>query len=188
MTDGHHHRRSIRLHGYDYTQAGAYFVTLCAHGRECLFGAVVDGEMRTNPFGQIVDDEWRLSVRLRAEIELDAWVVMPNHVHGIVVIVPAGRGDRPVAPTNGPARGPQPRSLGAFIAGFKSAATKRINEWRQSPGSPVWQRNYYEHIIRNDESLNRIRQYIADNPMHWETDRENPNAASSRPAREAILR
>ena len=68
MTDGHHHRRSIRLHGYDYTQAGAYFVTLCAHGRECLFGAVVDGEMRTNPFGQIVDDEWRLSVRLRAEI------------------------------------------------------------------------------------------------------------------------
>jgi REP element-mobilizing transposase RayT len=197
-----HHRRSIRLRGYDYSQAGAYFVTICAKDRTCLFGEVVDGVMVLNPIGKIVDDEWRLSATLRDEIELDEWVVMPNHVHGIVVIDGCRRddpprtdrrGERPVAPTttdpdptndptrtghapttNGVACGPKPRSLGAFIAGFKSAATKRINELRGSPGIPVWQRNYYERIIRDDGALNRIRQYIIDNPAKWTFGRRPP--------------
>ncbi|HOX47124.1 MAG TPA: hypothetical protein PK668_26255 [Myxococcota bacterium] len=90
-----HHRRSIRLRGYDYTQAGAYFVTVCAKDRENLFGEVVDGAMRLNQIGRIVDDEWRLSATLRDEIEMDDWVVMPNHLHGIVLIDPSRRGDRP---------------------------------------------------------------------------------------------
>jgi REP element-mobilizing transposase RayT len=169
-------RRSIRLTGYDYTQPGAYFVTICTQDRACLSGEVVDGVMVLNAIGQIVDDEWRLSATLRNEIELDECVVMPNHVHGIVVIDTTRRGDRPVAPTtHGVTCGPKPRSLGAFIAGFKSTVTKRINEMRNTPGVSVWQRNYYEHIIRNDESLNSIREYIINNPLQWELDRENPN-------------
>ena len=167
-----HHRHSIRLRGYDYAQTGAYFVTVCAQDRACLFGDVIDGVMRLNDSGRIAADEWTRSGTLRTEIAIDEWVVMPNHVHGIVVITggDARRGDRPVAPTPGP----RPRSLGAMIAGFKSAATTRINEQRGTPGAPVWQRNYYEHIVRDEDDLNRIRQYIRENPAHWASDRENP--------------
>ena len=169
-----HHRRSIRLRGYDYAQAGAYFVTICAKDRECLFGEVVDGEIVLNPIGKIVDDEWRLSATLRDEIELDEWVVMPNHVHGVVVIDTSRRGDRPVgAYSHTPLRSPS-KTVGAMVRGFKSAATRRINELRGTPRVPVWQRNYYEHIIRDDDALNRIRQYIIDNPAQWASDRENP--------------
>ena len=178
-----HHRRSIRLRGYDYSRAGAYFVTMCVQNRACLFGDVVDGQMVVNPLGRIVADEWIKTADIRNEIKLDEWVVMPNHFHGIVWIIhgtptPGNgrgtarcRGDRPVAPT----AGPQPRSLGAMVAGFKSTVTKRINQTRNTPGAGLWQRNYYEHIIRNDDELNHIRQYIIDNPLQWETDRENPN-------------
>ncbi len=106
---------------------------------------------------------------------------MPNHVHGIVVILDddTGRGDRPVAPTvaptvNAATPGPAKRSLGAFVAGFKSIVTKRINAVRGTPGRPVWQRNYYEHIIRDQRDLERIRAYIANNPHGWALDAENP--------------
>lgn len=167
------HRRSIRLKGYDYSQVGAYFITVCAQNRECLFGSVVDGEMRLNGAGTIVADEWLKTTMIRDEIELDEWVVMPNHFHGIVWINHHRRGDWPVAPT-----GPQPRSLGSLMAGFKSAVTKRINENRQTPGEKIWQRNYYEHIIRNESELNRIREYIVNNPLQWELDRENPDVMS----------
>ena len=167
-----HHRRSIRLKGYDYAQAGAYFVTVCTHDRACLFGEVVDGEMRLNDAGNIIRDEWIRTGDMRSNVELDAFVVMPNHFHAIVVLSHDGhcRGDRPVAPT-----GPTPRSIGAIMAGFKSASTRRVNEIRRTPGVPVWQRNYYEHIIRDDASLNRIREYIVNNPIQWEMDRENPD-------------
>ena len=177
-----HHRRSIRLQGYDYSSAGAYFVTVCAKNRECLFGEIVDGEVRLNSIGQIVDDEWRLSATLRDEIVLDTWVVMPNHVHGIVAIDTSLGGDRPVAPTtNDVASGPRSRSVGAFIAGFKSATTKRINEMRRTFRRPVWQRNYYEHVVRAEDSLERIRFYLADNPARWEFDRENPAVQTGAP-------
>lgn len=169
------HRRSIRLKGYDYSQAGAYFVTLCTHNRECLFGKIVDGEMRLNELGHIVCEEWLRSAEIRPEIMLDAFVVMPNHLHGIVIFTPVGAHGR--APLPSPSPQPphrKPRSLGSFIAGFKSVVTKRINQTRQTPGIPVWQRNYYEHIIRNQESLARIRRYIADNPAKWDVDPENP--------------
>ena len=183
-----HHRHSIRLRGFDYTQAGAYFVTLCAQGRECLFGTITAGEMVLNELGQIVHAEWKRSSEIRREIELDEFVVMPNHTHGIVWIVEMNdvRADgRPPQPNPVRAHGrasqlPQraPKSLGSFVAGFKSAVTKRINEQRGMPGVPVWQRNYYEHIIRNDADLRRIREYIANNPLKWELDQLHPNNPS----------
>jgi len=188
-----HHRRSIRLKGYDYTQAGAYFVTLCVQGRECLLGAVTAGEMILNELGQIVREEWERSSEIRREIELDEFVVMPNHMHGIVWIIepdnvrahggaPQPGSPAPIVRADGrpPQRAPQraPKSLGSFVAGFKSAATKRINEQRGMPGVPVWQRNYYEHIIRNDADLQRIREYIVNNPLKWDLDQLHPNHPS----------
>jgi putative transposase len=191
MTAERHHRRSIRLQGYDYSSAGAYFVTICANARAyghtpLLFGKIVGGEMRLNEAGRIVEEEWRLSATLRTEIELDECVVMPNHVHGIVII--NEHRDHPpqyenaAVPSVGayghtPLRSPS-KTIGAMIRGFKSSATKRINQLRGTPGIPVWQRNYYEHVIRNEDSLDRIRLYIAENPARWAYDRENPEAAS----------
>jgi putative transposase len=169
-----HHRRSIRLPGYDYAGTGAYFITICTHQRECLLGDVVDGEVRLSEFGSLVREEWLHSSEIRNEIELDAFTRMPNHIHGIVVI------QRPVsssamgfvgahgcAPIHRP-----PRSLGSFIAGFKATSTRSVNRLRQSPGVLLWQRNYYEHIIRNDEEWDSLREYTENNPRNWEQDAE----------------
>ncbi|MFQ3583079.1 MAG: transposase [Chloracidobacterium sp.] len=177
---GRPNRRSIRLQGYDYTQPGAYFVTIVARDRVCLFGEVVGGEMQLNEYGQIVCEEWFKTTALRPYVRLDEneFVVMPNHVHGIIRIVDDVGATRRVAPTtdtmDATPPGPEPGSIGAIIGQFKSVTAKRINTRRGTPGLPVWQRNYYEHIIRNEESLNRIREYIGSNPMQWELDRENP--------------
>ncbi|WP_169239716.1 transposase [Candidatus Roseilinea sp. NK_OTU-006] len=165
-----HHRRSIRLKGYDYSQAGAYFVNIVTQARACLFGDVVAGEMRLNDFGQVVHGVWNNLPNHYAGVELDAFVVMPNHVHGIVVIVGAGFKPAPTTTT-----APTQHGLPEIIRGFKTFSARRINELRGTPGVPVWQRNYYEHIIRDDESLNRIREYIANNPSQWAADRENPD-------------
>ncbi len=170
-----HHRRSIRIPGYDYSQGGMYFVTICTRDRECLFGDMVDGGMRLNKFGYIVHEEWEKSVEIREEIELDAFVVMPNHIHGVVIITVGNVGATGRSPLRS---GPPKRSLGALVGGLKSAVTKRINDLRGTPGIPIWQPNYYEHIIRNAESLTRIRQYIFDNPARWAFDRENPAATT----------
>jgi len=166
-------RRSIRLQDYDYGLAGAYFITIVTKDRKCLFGEIADGEMRINDCGKIVQDEWEKSAQIREEIELDAFVVMPNHIHAIVIITEgAGRATGRSPLQSGPAK----RSLGAFVGGFKSVVTRSINESRGSPGTAVWQRNYFEHIIRDENSLHRIREYILNNPSRWEFDRENPAA------------
>lgn len=173
-------RRSIRLKGYDYSKAGAYFVTIVTHNRACLFGEVVNEEMRLNELGEIVRNEWFRSAEIRREIQLnpDEFVVMPNHIHGIVWIADddmVGATGRMVDVVGATGRSPlPPRSLASFIAGFKSGVTKCINQHRRTPGAPVWQRNYYEHIIRNEASLVRSREYIVNNPMQWALDRENP--------------
>jgi len=195
-----HHRRSIRLKGYDYTQAGAYFVTFVTHDRECLFGEVVDGVMRLNAFGEIVRDEWFRTAVVRPYVMLDPdeFVVMPNHVHGIIWITgrddpvgrphdPVGRPHDPVGRPHDPVgrraaspqhdqrpRGPAAGSVGAIIGQIKSIAAKRINALRGTPAGPVWGRNYYEHIIRYETSLNRIRRYIVANPSRWAEDHEHP--------------
>jgi len=166
-----HRRRSIRLAGYDYSRTGAYFVTVCTQNRACLFGDIAGGEMRLNVAGEIVRDEWLRTGSIRSNVVLDAFVVMPNHFHAVIFLTECRRrGDRRVAPT---AAGPVPQSIGAIMAGSKSAAAKRINAMRNTPGLPVWQRNYYEHVIRNDSSLNRIREYIMANPVRWDDDEEN---------------
>lgn len=161
-----HHRRSIRLKGYDYSQEGAYFITICTHDRECLFGEIVNGEMRLNPFGEIVRDEWLKTPTIRPNIELAEWVIMPNHIHGIVIIT-VRRGELQFAPT-GKFQSPS-QTIGAIVRGFKGAATKRINNIRMN-SVPVWQRNYWEHIIRNEESYHRIAEYIVNNPLNWQND------------------
>ena len=184
-------RRSIRLPGHDYTQPGAYFVTICTYNREPLFGQVVDGKMVMNAFGRIVWEEWFRTAQVRPNVELfeDEFVVMPNHIHGIIWIVgePVGA-TRRVAPTDGHPRGPVPGSIGAIVGQFKSIVTKRINQMRGTPGARVWQRNYYERIIRNERALNAIRRYIAENPLRWYRDRYNPDAASSDPQARDIWR
>lgn len=165
-------RRSIRWADYDYRLSGLYFVTICAHERLCLFGDIVGNTVRLNAAGQAVAAEWVRSGEIRREIALDAFVVMPNHLHGIVAV------DQSVHPA-GSAPGRRNRSLGSLINGFKAATTRRLNELRGTVGASVWQRNYYEHVVRNEGELNRIREYIALNPAKWAADRENPAAVRS---------
>ena len=187
-----HHRKSIRLQGYDYSQAGAYFVTIVAWGRECLFGEIADGEMKLNNAGKIVGWEWlELPKRCRF-IELGVYVVMPNHFHGILIFhetvgaTRQGLTDTPFSKTPLPnkttdgidgsplPRGPKPASLGAVMAQFKSRATKRLWKIPELKDTPIWQRNYYEHIIRNEKDLQNKTDYIESNPMLWDDDDVNP--------------
>jgi len=169
-----HHRRSIRLQGYDYGQAGMYFITVCVGGRECLFGKVVQGKMILHQVGQIVEEEWLKTPVLRPLVVLDEFVVMPNHFHAILLIVTAGRGTARRAPTTERFGKPVSGSLPTIVRSFKSATTTRINGLRGTPGVPLWQRGYYEHVIRNEDELQHIREYILTNPLRWELDRENP--------------
>jgi REP element-mobilizing transposase RayT len=175
MTPDTYRRRSIRLSGYDYRQPGAYFVTLVTHARESLFGEVVQGGICLSALGEIVTEEWLLSAQMRDEIQLDDFVVMPNHLHGLIVMTGdvGAHGRAPLRPVENSHLVRRPRSLGALIAGFKAASTKRINRLRAAPGMPVWQRNYYERIVRSEDELNRIRQYILDNSANWHADPEN---------------
>lgn len=148
--------------------------------------------MQLNELGQIVADEWMRSRSIRREIDFDAWVIMPNHIHGLVWIqasdVPqdlVGANGR--LPLHGMAHSTnqdrlvppmKPRSLSSFIAGFKSATTKRINLMRNAAGTPVWQRNYYEHIVRSEESLQHLQRYIQNNPLSWQQDQLHPGNPS----------
>ena len=187
-------RRSIRLPTYDYSQAGGYFVTICTHNRKVMFGHIVEGDMRPNRLGELVRDCWREIPLHFPEVELDAFIIMPNHVHGVVLVglnrargcgepgaVADCRGAACCAPTGAVERwsftGPSAGGLGTIVRSFKSAVTRRINVVRGSPGRTVWQRNYYEHVIRNADDLAEIRRYTADNPMKWDRDKENPAVA-----------
>jgi REP element-mobilizing transposase RayT len=216
-----HHRRSIRLQGYNYGQAGLYFITICAWQRQHIFGSIQAGEMQLSSFGEIARDEWLRTSQLRSNIELAEFVVMPNHLHGIIAIVersdwgtrrraPTGisaeqinqeaaqsvRGTPPRAPTEISAeqinqeaaqsvRGtrrrapteafgkPTSNTIPTIVRGYKAAVTKQINILRNSPQCPVWQRNYYEHIIRSEADYLRIAAYILDNPRRWDQDSLN---------------
>lgn len=170
-----HHRRSIRLKGYDYTQAGVYFVTICVQGGLCLLGNIVDGEMICNPAGDMVHKTWHDLPDRYPHIELDAFIVMPNHVHGIIVITGDHIGDSETGMGHG-----KP-TLGRIIGAYKSISTNgyirgvKQDDWEPFPGR-FWQRNYYERIIRNERALNAIRQYIAGNPASWPDDQLHPDA------------
>ncbi len=164
-------RKSIRLKTFNYSQVGAYYITLCSLNRTCLFGEICDDQVTLSPFGKIVFYEWLNTPILRPNIQLDEFIVMPNHSHGIIIINETCRGVLQYAPTN-MFRSPL-QTVGAIVRGFKSAVTNKINILRKSPGQPVWQRNYFEHIIRDDSDMERIREYIYNNPKNWETDENN---------------
>ncbi len=174
-----HHRRSIRLRDYDYSQAGAYFVTICVLQRECIFGEIVDGEMIMNEMGRIVLATWTDLPNHYKHIILDEYMVMPNHVHGIIDIIGAGLdavgpGLDMVGAGLKPAPTEKQHALPEIIRRFKTFSSRRINVFRNKPGCSVWQRNYYERIIRNENELSRAREYVVNNPLKWELDKENP--------------
>jgi putative transposase len=194
-----HHRRSIRLKGYDYSQAGLYFITICCQERAQLFGEVIESEMNLNIFGQIAFEEWLQTEKIRENCKLHEFIIMPNHIHGIIEIL-FNKGDKSNA---GKFKSPS-HTIGSFIRGFKIAAIKKIKDRIQNsnhihsstgelqfaPTNPapteftlaekikaldfkIWQRNYYEHIIRNYQSYQRISNYIINNPAKWEEDKFN---------------
>ena len=160
-----HHRRSIRLPGYDYSQPGQYFVSICVQDRECLFGEISDNKMVLNACGGIVKGEWLSLSRRFPTIHLDAWVVMPNHFHGVLATQSKRNEDSP--------------TLGNVIRAFKSRSAIAVNRQLGRNGRPVWQRNYFERIIRNSDELDRIRRYIHENPIRWIDDPDNPSNLKS---------
>jgi putative transposase len=190
MTNIHdiHHRRSIRLKDYDYAQTGAYFVTVCAWKKEYLFGEIKDGEMMLNEHGEIVAKCWHDLPNHYHHAQLDEFVIMPNHVLGIIMLTAVvGAGFKPAltkpalvetrwaglkpAPTkNTPAKR---HVLPEIIRAFKTFSSRRVNIIRTTSGVPLWQRNYYEHVIRNEPEMHAIREYIHSNPLKWDTDEEN---------------
>lgn len=206
------HRRSIRLPEYDYSQEGAYYITICTQYRNCLFGKIRNGKIALSECGRIVDDWWQNIPERYSGVILDEYVIMPNHMHAIIVINDDGicRGevasplggtvDWVMKPGDGveipgatispvgesfdgitipgevtsPLRGTGKHTLGQILAFYKYQTTKSINAIYNSPGIKIWQRNYWEHVIRNEKSLHKIRGYIRDNPWHWAVDDENP--------------
>jgi putative transposase len=209
----HHHRRSIRLPDFDYRSPGAYFVTICVRGRECLFGQVINEKMLSNEAGAMVVRVWNDLPAHYANVTLDAFVLMPNHIHGIIVLtddgrsivsdrgcpilafgLPVGAGFKP-APTYNPDLGvgrlpgraglkpapTRPHGFPEIVRGFKTFSARRINEARRTPSISVWQRNYYEYIVRNQAELRRVREYIDLNPRRWAEDPENPGAVLPSP-------
>ena len=196
-----HHRRSIRWVGYDYAAAGAYFVTLCVQDRRCLFGEIGNDVMALNAAGAMVQATWNeLSGHCR-NVDIDTFVVMPNHVHAIIRLVGAGLCACPHDDTNGKGQ-PQrvaptnagrtddiahPTTLADVVRRFKSLTTRRyadgVSQQGWVPfGGRLWQRNYWEHVVRGEESLSRIRRYILDNPASWAFDEENPQSKFGRSA------
>ena len=172
-----HHRRSIRLPGYDYSQPGAYFITIVTRGRECLFGEIKDGEMQLIQAGQIVWDVWNSLPARYPQIGLGTAQIMPNHFHGIIIIPVRAIHELPLQglPLQGsPLQERRRMTIPLVVGYFKMNTAKRINKILDAEGIPVWQRNYYEHIIRNDAEYNRIHVYIESNPANWVTDDEHP--------------
>ena len=182
-----HHRQSICLKGYDYAEAGEYFVTIRTHDRGNVLGRIRNENLILSEVGTIVKEEWMKTPEVRSNVDLDEFVIMPNHVHGILVIRDERKGGEVFVRGNGnsptrenkssqgrtPFRSPS-ATVGAIVRGFKGATTKRVNELFGTPERPLWHRNYYEHVVRSEKDLERIREYIRLNPTRWPTDEENP--------------
>lgn len=186
-------RRSIRWKRYDYTSAGFYYLTLCAEGRECIFGEVRDATVVHSEAGDLVRSCWEQIPAHFPRVELDTWILMPNHLHGLLLLHPEGVGAQHAAPsrtspspprfvnsgTFRPRSAPprvkvEPGSFSAIVRSFKSASSLAVNRLRQVTGVSIWQRNLHDHVVRDEVELERIRQYIKDNPSRWNEDPENP--------------
>lgn len=174
-------RKNRRLPGYDYSQDGYYFITICTHNRQPVFGKIVDRRMALNEYGKIVHNEWVRSANLRKEIKIDKFVIMPNHFHAILGIdhssvesyghttgaSTSGSGTRTYIHTS--LQSPS-RTLGAIIRGFKASVTTKINTFRNTPQNPIWQSGFHDHIIRNETEYRKIWEYIDTNPLKWQED------------------
>lgn len=164
-----HHRHSIRLKGYDYSQPGAYFVTIVTHQRQCLFGEIVNGKINLNDGGKIAEQFWNDIPKHFPNTIMDEFVIMPNHIHGIIILNNNGLiiGAKNFSPQQNERPRGTTQSIGSIVRGFKIGVTKWFRQ--NSNIHSVWQRNYYEHIIRNEIELNKIREYILNNPLNWKT-------------------
>ena len=180
--DASRKRKSIRLPGYDYSRAGAYFVSICTKEQKCLFGEIVNQEMVLNDAGQMVTNVWHELPQRFSNIELIEYVIMPTHIHGILGIVGVPLVGTRKTMSDSPGRAdtrPAPTGLGDIIGAFKSITTNEYirgvkqHWWAPFPGK-LWQRNYYEHVVRNEKELTRIREYIINNPAQWNIDKDNP--------------
>jgi putative transposase len=163
-----HHRRSIRLKGFDYSRSAAYFITICVQNRDCLFGTISQNQLLLNDAGKMVSDEWLALPSRFPSVILDKFIVMPNHFHGIIYISPDA--------VNNP-------TLGRIIGAFKSIANNKyitgVNTQNWQPfNKRLWQRNYYEHIISDDSALEKIQGYIQNNPATWQLDSLHPDVES----------
>jgi putative transposase len=187
-TDENKRRRSVRLDRFDYASRGFFFVTICTHNKQTTLGRVINYKTQLSALGDIVEESWLAIPQHLPNVLLDEWVITLNHLHGIVIIkYPKGfdlevKGTACRAPTTRDAHyekfgKPVSGSLSTIIRSFKSAVTKRVNEVRPDRKSPFWQRNYFEHVIRDEESMNKIRNYIWENPIHWWSDEYNVDGA-----------
>jgi REP element-mobilizing transposase RayT len=152
-----------------------YFVTICIYGRQLLLGEVEDGRVLLSESGRIATESWQTLPDHFPHVELDAFAIMPNHLHAIIAIPDAAGSDDRQAP------GPKPGSLGAVLGSFKAAATRRVNQLGETPGEPLWQSGYHERVLRNKRAVAAMREYIAANPAAWEQDPLNPGGARFRP-------
>ncbi len=176
-----HHRRSVRLKEFDYANPNGYYITINVRDMRCLFGEVVDGKMVLNRIGRIVENEWKRTEEIRKEVRLDEFVVMPNHMHSILVIIDktqyrTGTAPVPLSPTKPTFEQfgkPTRNSIPTIIRSFKAATSRRIKKVYNLNNLSVWKRGYYEHVLRNERELERAREYIVNNPMKWEIDRFN---------------
>jgi REP element-mobilizing transposase RayT len=197
MQNQQNQRQSIRLKEYDYAQPGAYFVTVVSHQRQNFFGEIIDGEIILNQVGEIVEQTWVDIPKHFPNVNVDIFVIMPNHIHGIINIIergPVGATHESPLPESLP-KSPKPepphksttlkpRTLGVIVGLFKSTASKRIHSAGLINHHKIWQRNYYEHIIRDEDDHQQIADYIETNPLNWEYDHENlamQNLSSSTP-------
>ena len=151
-------RKGLRLPHYDYASLGAYFLTVCVADRACLLGSVADGRAELSRAGRIVEETWGNLPSHYPHIELDEFVVMPNHMHGLLIIRKEGG---------------QP--LSELVRAFKSFSAREINRLQAEPKKPFWQRGYHEHVVRGEKDLSAIREYIQNNPLQWALDEENPD-------------
>jgi len=205
MTDKFRNKYRIQSHrmpGWDYSGNGIYFITIVTQNRECNLGEIVGGEMILSAFGKIVDNEWNKSFEIRNELFLDEYIIMPNHLHAIIVLdkngIDESHGTHVVVETHGRAslqqQSPEqsdkqqfyrkPKSISSFIGGFKSAINSKIDDYidvnnldipKYNRKNHFFQSNYHDHIIRNDKSYQTITEYILNNPLKWNDDKFNPD-------------
>lgn len=166
-------RKLVRLRHYDYSQSGAYFITMCVQNRARLFGDIIDGEMQLNEAGRTIQSLWNELPTFYSGSEIDEFAIMPNHFHAIIVLIESV-GAIHESPQRITVTERRNMAIPKMIGRFKMTSSKRINQFRGTPGATVWQRNYWERVIRNEIELNALRDYIANNPLQWHLDTLHP--------------